>query len=61
MESLEVTLGHAFVDENYRNNIQKTEFGTKLMTTLTAIASVVTIAVGLPQISDLSMYLPKIP
>jgi len=61
LESLEVTLGHAFVDESYRNNIQKTEFGTKLMTTLTAIASVVTIAVGLPQISDLSIYLPKLP
>lgn len=57
LESLEVTLGHAFVDQNYRDNIQKTEFGAKLITTLTTVASIVTIAVGLPQLPDFSIYL----
>lgn len=52
LEAMESTLGHAFIDENYRNNLSGTPVGSKIITALSAIASIVTIAVGLPQLSD---------
>ena len=57
VESIESILGHAFIDENYRKNIVETDFGTKLITTLSAVASVVTIAVGLPQLPETFQFL----
>jgi len=56
-EAIEVTLGHAFVDESYRNQMFETSFGSKIVTTLGAVAAVVTIAVGLPQLPDAFNYL----
>lgn len=51
-EAIESTLGHAFLDEKYRKNISDTDFGNKIVSILGAVASIVTIAVGLPQLPD---------
>lgn len=56
-ESIECTFGHAFLDESYRENMSGTEFGAKVVSVLGAVASVVTIAVGLPQLPDTFQYL----
>ena len=56
-ESIESAFGHAFVDENYRSNISGTEFGSKIISVLGAVAAIVTIAVGLPQLPDTFQYL----
>jgi len=58
MESIESTLGHTFVDENYRNELTQTEYGKKIVTILGSVADVVTISLGLPQIgSGISQFL----
>lgn len=56
-EAIEGAFGHAFVDENYRSNMSETEFGSKVVSVLGAVAAVVTIAVGLPQLPDTFTYL----
>jgi len=56
-ESIECAFGHAFVDEKYRKNISTTDFGSKFVSVLGAMASVVTIAVGLPQLPETFKYL----
>ena len=56
-EAIEGAFGHAVIDENYRNNMAETKFGSKVVATLTAVASVVTIAIGLPQLPDTFNYL----
>lgn len=61
IECVEGALGHAFVDENYRNSIQKTEIGKQLITVLTSVASVVTVAIGLPQLPDALNFLLSSP
>jgi hypothetical protein len=56
-ESIESAFGHTFIDEKYRVNISSTEFGSKFLSALAAVASAVTIAVGLPQLPDTFQYL----
>jgi len=56
-EAIEGAFGHAFVDENYRSNMSETDFGSKVVSTLGAVASIVTIAVGLPQLPETFNYL----
>lgn len=52
VESIESLFGHAFVDDNYRKNIKETEYGKHLVNILGSVASVVTIAVGLPELPN---------
>jgi len=52
IESIETTFGHAFFDENYRKNLSSNKLGQKLTSTLTVIASGVSIAIGLPQLPE---------
>ncbi|MBN3115893.1 hypothetical protein H4F46_13430 [Pectobacterium brasiliense] len=60
MEAVESTLGHAFVDENYKNAIKENEFGSKIVNILSSIANAVTIAEGLPAIGATFLaLLPK--
>jgi len=61
IESVEGALGHMFVDEAYRNSIQQTEVGQQLISVLTCVASVVTIAVGLPNLPDALNFLLSAP
>lgn len=50
MESIEATLGHAFLDKQYRINLTNTEFGKKIIKVLSSVADIITISIGLPQI-----------
>jgi hypothetical protein len=50
MESIEATLGHAFLDKQYRTNLTNTEFGKKIIKVLSSVADIITISIGLPQI-----------
>lgn len=56
-ESVECAFGHAFVDEKYRENMSTTQFGAKFVSVLGAVASIITIAVGLPQLPETFQYL----
>ena len=53
VESIEKILGHSSIDEKYRENLFKTKAGEKIITALHTVASMVTIAVGLPQLPEL--------
>jgi hypothetical protein len=57
LEALENTLGHAFVDEKYKMAIKETALGTKLISALNVVASIVTVATGLPQLPIISQIL----
>lgn len=57
LESIECMLGHAFVDENYKKALAETDIGSKLFTVLGAVASAITIAVGLPQLPEAFQFL----
>ena len=50
LESVEGVLGHAFFDNEYKDFISKTDLGQKIVSVLSAVASSVTIVLGLPQI-----------
>jgi len=52
VESIEQTLGHSTLDEKYKEGLFKTETGKKIITALGAVASIVTIATGLPQLPE---------
>ncbi len=51
MESIEATLGHAFLDEKYRANLTNTDSGKKIIKVLSSIADIITVSIGLPQIA----------
>lgn len=50
LDAVETTFGHAAVDDQYRSFLTDTELGKRLLDTLGAMANVVTVAVGLPQL-----------
>lgn len=52
LDSIETTIGHIHIDTQYRNFLKDTELGQKLLETLGAMANVVTVAVGIPQLSQ---------
>lgn len=52
LETIETTVGHAYLHPSYKNFLTDTELGKKLLDTLASIANVVTIAVGVPQLSQ---------
>jgi len=51
LDVVETTLGHAFVDKSYKSFLTDTELGRRIIETLGATADVITVAVGLPQLS----------
>ena len=51
LEAVETTIGHAHVDKEYKNFLLDTDLGKQLLDTLAATANVVTVAVGLPQLT----------
>ena len=51
MESIEATLGHAFLDEEYRTNLTNTDSGKKIIKALSSVADIITVSIGLPQIA----------
>ncbi|MEL3924010.1 hypothetical protein V1481_11655 [Aeromonas enteropelogenes] len=52
LDAIDATIGHAHVDKSYMSFLQNSELGGKLLETLAAAANVVTVAVGLPQLSQ---------
>lgn len=52
LDAVETTLGHAAVDRQYKTFLTDTCLGKRLLDTLASMANVVTIAVGLPQLTQ---------
>jgi hypothetical protein len=52
LESVEATLGHAYLAPEYKNFLTDTDLGKKLLDTLGSMANVVTVAVGIPQLTQ---------
>lgn len=52
LDSIDATIGHVLLDKEYKNFLKDTELGTRLMEILSAAAGVVTVAVGIPQLSQ---------
>lgn len=51
LEASEVALGHASIDSEYKSFLQNTEVGQCALNAIAAAANLVTVAVGLPQLS----------
>lgn len=51
LEAVETTIGHVHVDKKYKSFMLDTDLGKKILDTLGATANVVTVAVGLPQLT----------
>ncbi len=52
LDAVETILGHAAVDKQYKTFLTDTCLGKRLLDTLASMANVVTIAVGLPQLTQ---------
>lgn len=52
LDAVESTIGHAYLDENYRAFLKETEIGRSILTALAAVANIVTIAVSMPAIAQ---------
>lgn len=52
LDAVETTLGHAAVDKQYKTFLTDTDLGKRLLDTLASMANVVTVAVGLPQMTQ---------
>lgn len=51
LEAVETTIGHAHLHSEYKSFLTDTELGRRLLETLGSMANVVTVAVGIPQIT----------
>jgi len=52
LEAMETMVGHTMVDKDYREFLRDTDLGKKILDTLSSMANVVTVAVGIPQLSQ---------
>lgn len=52
LEAVDTIVGHALLDTSYKGFLRDTELGKKLLDTLSAMANLVTVAVGLPQLTQ---------
>ena len=52
LDAMEITLGHAFFDAEYRRALTNTDIGRTIVDGLASVASSITIAVGLPQLPE---------
>ena len=60
-ECIESTFGHMLLDKDYRHSMEESELGKQVVAILGAVASVVTVAVGLPQLSNPFQYMLENP
>lgn len=51
LDAVESTIGHAYLDQDYKSYLTGTEMGKQILDTLGAVANLVTIAVGIPVIT----------
>jgi len=52
IDAVEAALGHLAVDRQYKSILTDTELGKRFLDTLASMANVVTVAVGLPQLTQ---------
>ena len=52
LDAVETSIGHAHIDKQYKSFLTDTDLGKQLLETLASIANVVTVAVGIPQLSQ---------
>ncbi|WP_146092570.1 hypothetical protein [Xanthomonas arboricola] len=52
LDAVESTIGHAHLEKSFCEFLKDTELGRRVLDTLAATANVVTVAVGIPQISQ---------
>lgn len=58
LDTVETAVGHAAVDMQYRSFLTDTDLGKRLLDALTSMGNVVTVAVGIPQLSQAIALLP---
>ena len=51
LDAIDTTVGHALLEKNYKSFLTDTELGRRLLDTLSSMANVVTVAVGIPQLT----------
>jgi len=56
IDSLDMVLGHAMTDLNYRHELKESGFGKKLIDTFHFVASFTTLAAGITQFEDLGKF-----
>lgn len=59
LDAVEATIGHAYLDQQYRKFLQGNEIGTKVLEVLGATADIVTVAIGIPQLTIGLLMLAK--
>jgi hypothetical protein len=57
LERIEATIGHAYIDSEYRGFLKDHELGKSLLDCLGAAANLVTVAVGIPQLAQIIQLL----
>lgn len=57
LDAVETTIGHAYLDEEYRSYLTSTDMGSKILETLAAVANLVTVAVGIPALAHTILML----
>ena len=51
LDAIDATVGHALLEKDYKTFLTDTELGKRLLDTLSSMANVVTVAVGIPQLT----------
>ncbi|SFP52521.1 hypothetical protein SAMN05216229_103116 [Geopseudomonas sagittaria] len=57
LERIEATIGHAYIDNEYKEFLKDHELGKSLLGCLGAAANLVTVAVGIPQLTQIIQLL----
>ena len=57
LDSLEVVVGHAYLDPSYRTFLTSTELGARILESLSVAANLVTVAVGVPQLAQVALLI----
>lgn len=58
LERVEATIGHAHIDPAYKGFLKDHELGKSLLDCLSAAANLVTVAIGIPQLTQIIQLLP---
>lgn len=58
LDSIETLIGHSAIDKSYHSFLTNSELGKRILDTLGAMANLVTVAVGIPQLSQAIVLLP---
>ena len=59
LERVEATIGHAYIDTEYKGFLKDHELGKSLLECLGAAANLVTVAVGIPQLAQMIQLLQR--